>query len=211
MQSRDLFQEDVVQSERNHLKINIAYLKLSEEEAHRREKGFVASIINIPARYLVEKREAGAINDALKVLGDNTGFYLDGDARGANGRSARAQNAAVSHKTYSIQATYLIKNRVSQAIRSWTGSWNTRNKFHDIGALSEFQPLISGRQLVDSLRAWSDGRAIETKINSNEILRNLSTDWEFHATVSLCVVLNLKGYFPPHLRQRHVKVTLSED
>jgi hypothetical protein len=204
MLRRDLFKEDVVQSERNDLKVAISYIGLKGETARSKEVGYVVALINVPSRILLRGEEAEAVGNALNVLGTHTGFFLNGGGGGGGGA-----RAVLTRKTYSIQSTYLLKHRITGDLRSWTGSWNTKsNAYSDIGVLEEYQTLVSGRQLVESLRRWSTGNAIETKINSNEVLGNKSTDWEFDATVSLCIVINLRGFFPPALRPRLVKVTL---
>jgi hypothetical protein len=205
MQSADLFQEDIVQSERNDLKVTISYVKLKAETARQKEVGFVAAIINLPSRYLVQGTEARAIEGALNVLGEYTGFYID--ANGNNGRKAAGRRkdltANVVRKTFALETTFLIKNQKNNTIRSWVGSMNAKNnRYQRVGVLDNFQPLTSKAQLVNTVRSWSDGRAIETKIKSHELLENVTTDWKFLATVSLCIVINLRGYFPPALRPK---------
>lgn len=206
MQSADLFRTDIIQSERNHLKLSFSYVKLKEETARSKEVGFVTCVVNVPSRYLVEKKEDHVVREALKVLGTHTGFFLEGSNR--NGVD-KAKLASIVRKSYAIESTYILRSRSTGTERSWSGSWNPNNKLQRAGILDDFQPLISRNQLVESLRSWSDGAAIETKIK--DVVKNKSTDWEYAGCVSVCLLIQLRGFFPPALRPRYTKITLSED
>lgn len=204
MQSSDLFRSDIVQSERNHFKVSTSYVKLGDETAKRKELGLVVCLVNIPARYFIEGREASAVSEFLEVLRNNAGLVLDTEDK----RARKAPEANILMKSYAIESTYILESRLTGELRSWSGSWNTsNNKLQRAGMLDDFEDLISARQLVASLQSWSDGKAIETKLRN--VIKNKSTEWVYAGCTSICVVLNLRGHFSPQLR-KYTKVTLSE-
>jgi hypothetical protein len=204
MQREDLFRSDIVQSERNYFKITLTYSKLTPSTSKSRELGLVSCLVNIPSRYLVERRERHVVNQFVRVLAKHTGIFFDG--------KTDRQLSVVNRKAYALECNYLLKSLITGNLRSWSGSVNLRGRNtadQRAGVLAEFQPLVSPDQIVNTLRQFSDGRAIEEKIV--DAFAGVQTDYVYAGCVSLVILAYFRGYFPREFRPDNVKEILNND
>lgn len=112
MNRRELFRTDG--SERDALKANISYIKIKNGTPARPEIGIIVALLNIPSEFLYRREGRGALDRLLDVLREHSGFGFD------------VPSQHIHSKTFAVESTYTIENRVDGTERTWTGSWNSR-------------------------------------------------------------------------------------
>lgn len=204
MPADELFCRDLTPSSRDWFKVSLSYIKLGEARKKKPELGFVSIIVNVPSRYLAQRREEYVVKKSFQIIGNHTGFIFDGTS---------AQKSEILRKSYSIEACYILEDRRDPSIkRSWTGSTKLRGTAEPAqtaGVLQEFEELLRPGQLVVALRDFNDSRTIADKIIG--VFDGVNTDWMYSGCVSLAVLIQLKGYFPEAYRPRHVTEVIDAD
>ena len=197
----ELFCKDIVPSERDWFKISFSYVTTKYATKSREEEGFVSCIVNVPSRYLAQRREKYVVERIFALLAKYTGFTLEGKTE-----------TSIARRSYSIETCYVLKNRKTSEQRSWTGSTRLRGsneRGQRAGVLQPFTPLIHPNQLITALVELSDSTLIADKIT--DVFAEEDTNWTYTGCISVVFLIQLKGYFPPQFRSRNVTEVIDAD
>jgi len=194
----ELFCKDIVPSERDWFKISFSYVTTKYATKSREEEGFVSCIVNVPSRYLAQRREKYVAEKIFALLAKYTGYNLE--------------ESSIERKTFSIEACYVLKNRRTSEQRSWTGSTRLRGsneRAQRAGVLQPFTPLLHPNQLATALVELSDSTLIADKIT--DVFAEEDTNWTYTGCISVVFLIQLKGHFLPQFRIRNVTEVIDAD
>lgn len=187
----DHFRQDLFpESERNLLKVSSYYYTLERARRRNGEVGLASVICNIPSRYLEERREEEAVDRIIATMRNHTGFNLHGPSE-----------SSPDERKFCVECTYVLKHSVTNAERTWTGSWRNTH-----GRLTDFVHLTTRAQLLAAVVRFSVPGAVEALLE--EIFGDLDSEWEFNGLVSLVLNFSLRGVFAPQFRETAPRVTL---
>lgn len=161
----------------------------------------MSCIYNVPSRYIAQRRENYVVEKLFELLRKYTGVTLEGKSE-----------TIITSRSYSVEACYVLQNRKTSELRSWTGSTRLRGSNEPAqraGVLQPFTPLIHPNQFITALREFSDSTLIADKIE--DIFEDEDTDWMYDGCVSIVFLVQLKGYFPPQFRPRNVTEVVERD
>jgi len=114
MQREELFRRDIESSERDALKINVSYIKLKDATKGKPEIGVIFALLNIPSYYLYRREGKQALDRLLVLLKEHSGFSFGGGSSSNH----------IHSKSFAIESTYTIVNKLDNRERIWTGSFN---------------------------------------------------------------------------------------
>lgn len=160
------------------MNLSVQHLKVDQTVLGLDNQSVFISNINIPERYL----------DQVRPVLDRVYAF------------ARREYDDIPDVRYQLSATYDLKNKDTEEIRHWAGSFLPQA--NNPSSLDDFH--IFGPSFAERLEPLCDRLAIGAKLS----LRNADTRWEFDSLTSL--VVNFQAKVPdefPTLIRRNLRLT----